>query len=198
MRSRRVAVFLLAAAAACGRKAPAPPAAPSALEEASRMASAQGACASLIPQEWSTSLPVPSMRGGALRYRVFFFGRSGGPEKGFAFHGPEGEASFTADGRVLECRRLPGQPARLPNDPRFDDMTIEQVDALSSRLHADTEAVASLYAAGRDIGETGRARVAAFARDFAALADPGHAAAYRALDPDFWAWVEKNGGAAPK
>lgn len=76
-------------------------------------------------------------------------------------------------------------------------MTIEQLEARSTRLHADAEAVAAMYAAGRDIGETGRARVAAFARDFAALADPAHAAAYRALDPEFWAWVEKNGGAAP-
>lgn len=197
-RARAMLLAAAAAAAACGRKeTPPEPAAASALEESVRMVAERGPCGTLIPIEWAPSLPVPSKQGGSPRYRVFFFGREGNPEKGFTFHMPEGEASFTTDGRVLECRRLPGKAAGIPHDGRFDQMTLEEVDARSSKLYADIEAVAALYASGRDIGETGRARVAAFARDFAGLADPAHAAAYRALDPDFWAWVEKNGGAAP-
>lgn len=195
---RRAVLLLAAAAAACGRREPPAAPAPSALQEAARAAGSQGACATLIPLEWAPSWPVPSKQGGAFHYRVFFFGREGSPEKGFVFHTPEGEASFTTDGRVLECRRLSGKASAIPPDTRFDTATLDEIDVRSARLYADTEAVAALYAAGRDIGETGRARVAAFARDFAALADPAHAAAYRALDPDFWAWVEKNGGAAPK
>ena len=196
---RRSCLLLLAAAAAaaCGKKEPAPEPAPSALEQAVRIIPAQGACATQIPLEWSPSWPVPSKRGGALSYRLFFFGREGDPAKGFTFHAPQGEATFTPDGRVLECRRLEGEPVAIPHDGRFDAMTLEEIMARSSRLYADTEAVAALYASGRNIGDTGRDKVAAFARDFAALADPAHAAAYRALDPDFWAWVEKNGGAAP-
>lgn len=197
MRRARLVLFALASAAACGPKEPAPAPPPSALEQAVRRVSAQGACATLIPQEWSPSRPVPSKRGGALRYRIFFFGREGDPAKGFLFHAPQGEADFAPDGRVLDCRRLPGEPVALPPDKRFDSMTLDEIDARSARLHADTEAVAALYASGREIGDTGRARVAAFSRDFSALADPAHAAAYRGLDPDFWAWVEKNGGAAP-
>jgi len=193
----RRAVLLLMAAAACGKKEPAPAPAPSVLQQASTIVSGQGACSTLIPQEWSTSRPVPSKRGGTLHYRMFFFGRKGSPAKGFTFHAPQGEAAFTPDGRVLECRRFPGEAVAVARDDRFAAMTLDQIDALSARLHADTEAVAALYASGRDIGETGRARVAAFSRDFAALANPAHAAGYRALDPEFWAWVEQNGGAAP-
>ena len=195
---RRARLLLLAAAAAaCSQKEPAPAPEPSALEQTSRVIAARGACATVIPLEWSPSFPVPSKRGGALHYRVFFYGYERAANKGIVFHAPQGEASFTADGRVLECRALPGEPRVIPADERFASITLENIIALGSRLHADTEAVAALYAAGRDIGETGRARVAAFARDFAALADSAHASAYRALDPDFWAWVEKNGGAAP-
>jgi hypothetical protein len=196
---RRCRLLLLAAAvtAACGKKEPAPAPAPSALEQAVRIISAQGACATQIPMEWSPSWPVPSKRGGPLHYRIFFFGREGDPAKGFVFHAPQGEAAFTTDGRVLECRRLEGPPRAIPHDPRFDALTLEEIDARSMKFHADTEAVAALYASGRDPGDTGRARIAAYARDFAGLADPAHAAAYRALDPGFWAWVEANGGAAP-
>ena len=193
----RLACFLLLAAAACGTKEPAPAPAPSALEQAARLVSAQGACSSLIPQEWSSSRPVPSKRDGALQYRVFFFGREGDPDKGFVFHAPQGEAAFAPDGRVLECRKLPGEPVAIPHDARFDALTLEEIEARSARLYSDTESIAALYASGRDIGETGRARVAAFSHDFAALADPAHASAYRGLDPDFWTWVEKNRGAAP-
>lgn len=194
----RARLLLLAAAAvACGQKEAAPPPAASALELAARMISARGDCATLIPQEWSSSLPVPSLQGGALRYRVFFFGREGDPAKGFTFHTAEGEAAFTPDGRVLECRRLSGKPLPIPHDGRFDALTLDEITARSTKLHADTEAVAALYASARDIGEAGRARVAAYSRDFAALTDPAHAAAYRGLAPDFWSWVEKNGGASP-
>lgn len=197
---RRAPFLLLAAAAAvaaCGRTEPPPEPAPSALEKATRVLSARGACATLIPQEWSPSRPVPSMQGGALHYRAFFYGREGDPAKGFTFHAPQGEAAFTTDGRVLECRRLPGEPLAVPPNARLDGMKLDEIEARSTRLHAETEDVAALYASGRDIGETGRAKVAGFARDFAVQANPAHAAAYRALSPDFWAWVEKNGGVAP-
>ncbi|MDP3541196.1 MAG: hypothetical protein Q8T11_01860 [Elusimicrobiota bacterium] len=191
-------MLILFTTAACGRQEPpAPVPASSALEQASRVVSAKGACATLIPQEWSPSFAVPSMTGGSLRFRVFFFGYARAADRSLVFHAPQGEASFTLDGRVLECRALPGAPRAIPRDARFDSLTLEELTSRASRLHADVEAIATLFASGRDIGETGRARVAAFSRDFAALADPSHAAAYRALAPDFWAWAEKNGGAAP-
>lgn len=195
--TKRAALLMIAlTAAACGREEPVP-AAPSALERAARAVSAKGACATVIPQEWSPSFPVPTKRDADLRYRVFFFGFERAADRTIVFHAPQGEASFTLDGRVLECRALPGEPRVIPRDARFDSLTLDELTSRASRLHADVEAVATLFASGRDIGETGRSRVAAFSRDFAALADPSHAAAYRALAPDFWAWAEKNGGFAP-
>lgn len=196
--TRRAAVFaVFLAAAACGKKAPPPPLPVSALEHATRLLSAQGACATVIPLQWAPSFPVPSLRGGKLHYRVFFYGYRRVPGKELVFHAPQGEAAFTPDGGVLACRAYPGETVVIPHDARFKALTLQEIIARSSQLHSDIETVAAYYAAGRDIGETGRARVAAFARDFAGLADPAHAAAYRALDPDFWAWVEKNGGSAP-
>lgn len=195
---KRAGLMLIAlAVAACGQQEPVSVPAPSALEQAARVLSTKGACATLIPQEWSPSFPMPSKLGGALHYRVFFYGYQRAADRTLVFHAPQGEASFTLDGRVLECRALPGKPRIIPRDARFDSLTLDEITSRASRLHADIEAVAALFASGRDIGETGRARVAAFSRDFAALADPSHAAAYRALAPDFWAWAEKNGGAGP-
>lgn len=198
MTRKRTGLLLFAlTAAACGREAPVAAPAPSALEQVARVVSAKGPCATVIPQEWSPSFPLPTKRDADLRYRVFFYGYQRSADRTLVFHGPQGEASFTLDGRVLECRALPGEPLVIPRDARFDSLTLDELTSRASRLHADVEAVAALFASGRDIGETGRARVAAFSRDFAALADPSHAAAYRALAPDFWAWAEKNGGSAP-
>lgn len=198
--TRKTAALMLMAliAAACGRQEPVPAPVPvSALEEAARVVSAKGACATVIPQEWSPSFPMPTKLGDGLRYRVFFYGYERAADRTIVFHAPQGEASFTPDGRVLDCRAFPGEPRVIPRDARFDSSTLDELTARASRLHADIEAVAALFASGRDIGETGRARVAAFARDFAAMASPSHAPAYRALAPDFWSWVEKNGGSAP-
>ncbi|MBI2385594.1 MAG: hypothetical protein HYV14_06235 [Elusimicrobia bacterium] len=189
--------LLLAALCACGRKAAESEAKPSALESAVRMLAAAPPCSSRIPQEWSPSRPVPTLAGGSLRYRIFFFGREGDPTKGFTFHAPQGEAAFTPAGRVLDCRRLAGPPRTIARDARFDSTPLADILARSSELYSRTEAVAALFASGRDPGGEGRAKIAAFCRDFAGLADPSHAAAYRALAPDFWSWVEKNGGSAP-
>lgn len=198
MTRKRAGLMLIAlTAAACGREKPVAAPEPSALERTARVVSAKGACATIIPQEWSPSFPLPTKRDASLRYRVFFYGYERAADRTIVFHAPQGEASFTLDGRVLECRTLPGEPRVIPRDARFDALTFDEVASRASRLLADIEAVAALFASGRDIGETGRARVAAFSRDFASLADPSHAAAYRDLAPDFWSWAEKNGGSAP-
>lgn len=195
---RRALGLLLVALCACGRKAAESETKPSALEGTVRMLAARPPCSSRIPQEWSPSWPVPALDGGSLRYRVFYFGREGSPAEGLVFHAPQGEAAFTPDGRVLDCRRLVGPPRPIPRDARFDSTPLSDILARSSALYSRTESVAALFASGRDPGDEGRARIAAFSREFAGLADPSHAAAYRALAPDFWSWVERNGGSSPK
>ncbi|MDE2511320.1 MAG: hypothetical protein KGL74_09380, partial [Elusimicrobia bacterium] len=71
-------------------------------------------------------------------------------------------------------------------------------DSQETALSAATENVAALYWAGRPLGPTQKTAVADFSRLFLLLVNPAHAADYRALNPDFWAWVENNGGTAPK
>lgn len=197
MKNRALGLILVALCA-CGRKAAESGAKPSALEGSVRMLAARPPCSSRIPQEWSPSWPVPALDGGSLSYRIFFFGREGDRAKGFTFHAPQGEASFAPDGRVLECRRLAGPPRPIPRDARFDSAPLPDILNRSSALYERTEAVAALYASRRDPGGEGRAKIAAFSGEFAGLADPSHAAAYRALAPDFWSWVERNGGSPPK
>ena len=188
------AAALLAAAAACSRPAPAPR--KTALQGIVEGIAAEPPCDRQIPLEWSSSWPVPSLQDGRLVYRVFFFGRDGRPPR-FVFHDAEGDAAFTPDGRVLSCARRAKPGAPLPYDGRFAGESLDEIDARAARLYAAVEDAAALYAAGRPLDAAQKARVAAFSRDFAGLADPAQAASYRALSPGFWSWVEANGGRAP-
>jgi hypothetical protein len=58
--------------------------------------------------------------------------------------------------------------------------------------------MAQLYARGTPLSDAERTCVQAFSLEFSILTGLGHAAAYRALSPKFWAWVEQNGGTGPK
>lgn len=192
MRLLTLAVVLLAAA--CGRQAPAPV---SRLEELVRQLQALPPCDKVIPQEWSSSWPVPVKERGSLRYRVFFFGRDGAPGKGFVFHEPEGQALFTPSGEVRECRRTGGASRALPKDGWQPAGTLDEIVERSRLLYAAAEQAARLFESGKPLSAADKKSVAEFASAFASLTRPGHAAAYRALGPEFWDWVEANGGRAP-
>lgn len=153
-------------------------------------------CSRLIPGEWSPSLPVPSLRDGRLVYRVFFHGWSGRPGTKITIYDAQGDAVFTPEGKVLECSERPGEKKPLPEEPMAAKTQAEH-DARVSALYGSVEEMGRLYAKGMPVLERERLRVAAFSREFAVLSGPGHAASYRALSPDFWSWVERNGGAAP-
>lgn len=194
---RKVLLPLLLAAAACSKPAP-PPAAPGPLESAARGLLSSPACSRLIPQEWSPSLPVPAAAGRRGLYLVFFSGRAGDPRSGFRALRPGGSAAFGADGRVADCRRDPGEAAEIPGSSlTLPELTLDRIDEMSRGLYAAAEPVAALYWSGREPAPAEKAAVADFSKRFLALANPAHASAYRALNPGFWAWVEKNGGAAP-
>ena len=47
---------------------------------------------------------------------------------------------------------------------------------------------------GKPLSAEDKKKVADFSATFASLSRPGHAAATHALSPEFWAWVEANGG----
>jgi len=148
-------------------------------------------CSRLIPGEWSPSYPVPSMRSGRLAYRVFFSGWSGRPGA-ITLYDAQGDAAFTPEGKVLECSQRPGDRKALPAWTMPENFEV-RVRA----LYASIEEMGRLYARGMPVGDGDRERVSAFSREFSALS-AGYAASYRSLSPEFWAWVEKNGGAAPR
>jgi hypothetical protein len=172
---------------------PQKPASSSRLADLTRRLPAMAPCDKIIPQEWSTSWPIPVRDKGQLHYRVFFFGRDGNPTKGFIFHEPEGFARFSLSGDVFECRRIDATSRALPVDGWNPEGTLDQIVERSRRLHAATEEAAGFFDSGRTLTSEEKRRVADFKSLFASLVRPGHAASYRALSPEFWTWVGKNG-----
>lgn len=184
-------------AAACSKPAPPEPAPKSRLEQAVAALPSTPPCSRVIPLHWSPSLPVPSREGGAPAYRLFFYGRDGRPPK-FVFHQPEGDAVFRPDGTILSCAQRARHDGAVASDEgRYADMTVDQIVERERLLYLMIEDAAGLYGAGKPLTPEEKKRVVEFSSAFAFLSHPGHAAAYRALNPDFWAWVEKNGGVAP-
>lgn len=194
---RKLFFLSLLAAAACSKPAP-PPAPMDPLLSAQRGASASEPCSRLIPGHWSPSLPVPALDGGRLVYKMFFYGRDGDPTKGFVFHRAEGDATLDADGRTVSCSRRTGDAGVLPKSEPPPGLTLDEIDRREGELYPALKDAAALYASGRLPGDAEKKRVAAFAAAFAFFVDKGQGADYLALSPDFWAWVEKNGGAAPR
>ena len=195
---KKIFLLSLLTAAACSKPAPSAPLPPGALEGASRALLASPQCSRVIPQEWSPSFPVPGTAERRGLYLVFFSGRAGNPKSGFRALRPGGSAAFGADGHVVDCGRTTGAAAEIPGSSLLvPGMTLDQIDAKTRELSAAAEPVAALYWAGRPPGPTQKATIAEYSRQFLLLANRAHAGAYRALNPDFWAWVEKNGGSAP-
>lgn len=194
---RKALLLCLLAAAACSKPAPPEPAPKSRLELAVAGLPATPPCSRVIPLHWSPSWPVPSREGGAPAYRLFFYGRDGRPPK-FVYHQAEGDAVFRADGTVLACAQRAAHVGAVAGDEeRYAGMTVDQIVERDRLLYFMIEDVAGLYAAGKPLDAAQKKRVADFASAFAFLSLAGHAADYRALNPDFWTWVEKSGGAAP-
>lgn len=192
--ARGAAAILFLSLAACSRQAPAPPM--TRLEALIGEFPASPACSREIPIEWSTSWPVPALEGKRLIYRVFFFRREGTLASGFRFLGPEGTGAFTPDGQVVECRRRPSSTP-LASAPLRSNAPGElaRTVARAGLLYAATEDVARLYAAGRPPSSDEKTRVAAYGTLLQELAVSEHAAAYRALSPAFWEWMDANGAA---
>lgn len=178
--------------AACGREPPAvPPPALSALQNFNQRLVGHPACATTIPMHWSPSLPVPLLIEGRLHYRVFFSGWSGRPDTGIVLDDAEGDALFSADAKVLECRQRSETGRKIPVLPPMV-MSLDEHEARLRPLYGLIEEIGRLYASGKPASEAERLRVRAFLKEFPELIDRGHLPAYRALSPDFWTWVEKN------
>jgi hypothetical protein len=157
---------------------------------------AEAVCSREIPVHWSPSLPVPVLVGHRLHYRVFFSGWERRPATGIVLHEAEGDALFSADRKVIECRQR-SETGRIIPLEKFPFANLEEFQARLRPLHDSIEEMGGFYARGVPLLDAERARVQAFAREFTLLTGIGHAAAYRALSPEFWVWVEMNGGIGP-
>lgn len=192
---KRAAALALAGMllAACGKSRPKPQAeAP--LKDLTERLTNRPPCSTTIPGEWSPSLPVPALQDGKLIYKVFFSGWEGNPKRGITYHTAEGDASFAPDGTILACARRAGAPKTFPARPKTG-LSDEQWEQAQNDVYVQTEAIASLYAAGK----ADPAEAAKYSAAFAAVAQlPEEAADYRALSPEFWSWLEAHGGSGPK
>lgn len=157
----------------------------------------QPPCSRIIPMEWSPEYPVPVLVNGKLHYRVFFRGWEGRPDTGLKTRDAEGDALFSPDGKVLECSQRGKRGDFIPDETKLPTATREEFDARQRALYDSIEEMGRLYAKGMPVIDADRTRVRKFASEFRLLSRPGHAASYRALSPEFWAWVDKSGGAAP-
>lgn len=154
----------------------------------------QRPCSIEIPEGRGLSWPVPTLIDGKLRYRAFFYGFSK-PGPGADPRAPEGEALIAPEGKVVECRSLGEKRAPILKRGPESSMTVDEMLARHARLYAAIESAGALYASKLPLEPERRAALGALKKEFAALSEPAHAPYYRALNPDFWAWLDKN--AAP-
>lgn len=193
MKLLAAAVFMLVAA--CSRKEPEPAPKPDFQVFMETGLINRPPCSTIIPINWSASYPVPVLIGGKLHYRAFFRGWEGNPKEGIKIHDAEGDVLFSPDGKVLECTQRGKPPRAYPVEP--SGIPDSEYDARLRALYVSIEEMARLYAKGMPVGDADRARVKAFAAEFRLFAGKDLAASHRALSPEFWAWVQKNGGTPP-
>lgn len=193
---KRTALALMLLASACSKPPEEPKDVRSKFEFMVQGIGWEEPCSRIIPAEWGPSMPVPAVRDGKLTYRVFFYGWSGSPSAGIRINDAQGDAEFSPEGKVLSCTRRTGPKRDFPDDAAPATEGKARPHRVSE-LYPSIEEMGRLFARGAPVLDQNRARLAAFSTEFAELAFPGHAAAYRALSPDFWTWVEKNGGVPP-
>lgn len=185
MRRLLLAVLLLAA---CGRResdAPAPAEPPTRLGRVLKGLSAQEACSRVIPLEWSPSLPVPARGGG---FEAFFYLAELTPEKTLLVSRPAGFATFGLDGSVAACKKRLPPPAKRAgpaSGPALAGLGVDAIEARQERLLARLEKASAVYARRGRLGSEAEA----LEREFFELAEPPLVEDYRALNPDFWAWL---------
>jgi hypothetical protein len=181
-----LAVLLLSA---CGKReaeTPAPAAPPTRLGALLKGLSASEACGEAIALEWSPSLPVPAEGGRA--FKVFFYSAELDETKTLLVSRPAGEAAFDLDGRVSSCRRRLPPPDRRVGPalgPALRGLSLDAVEARQELRLARLEKAAAAYARRGKLGS----EAASLEAEFFALAEPPLVENYRALNPDFWAWL---------
>jgi hypothetical protein len=148
-------------------------------------------CADTVAVEQAQSFPIPVKTAKGLRYRLMYY-----PAVSRQVYAPSAMAQFDGDGSNVTCRvrvALPEVKYDAPLGPelstRAAGMTYDAYAAQSAKLYAALERAAGAFAAGhRDAAA--RSDAADFHALFDELSEPALKTHYRALDPDFWAWLD--------
>lgn len=189
------AVLLVSGLFAC-KKAPAPAPERSEFEQTWISVRSTPPCSSLIPIHWSMSQPIPALENGKLVYRMFFYGRDGMLKTGFTFYRAQAVATFRPDGSVEECRLTREQKIPIPKE-KPDGMTPDQVYRAERELYPLIERLGKLYASGKTPSADEKKDIADLMGKYRPWFAVGQEQDYRELSPDFWKWIDKNGGQAP-
>jgi hypothetical protein len=184
------------ALAACGK---APPLPRGSLRTAFDALPHSPPCSQNLPQDWVSSWPVPGDTPGEFKVLFYALDRRAQDASGLPrvrVTDPRGHAEFFTDGRVEECTSNPVDLVPLDGERYPDaamDMEEDEFDAATAKLLTLTEAVGAAYS--RKTKADTRA-LAAFWKQFDALAEPALRARYYELNPKFWEWLRRENGAS--
>lgn len=165
-----------------------PAAAESPLSIAAHYTRYAGDCAQIVKLEHAQSFPIPVKTPEGLRYRVLYY-----PEVDDQAYAPAAVAQFDLKGEAT-CRvrvALPAADLQAPLGPELTAkaaaMSRDKYEAKTAKLYAALERVSAAY----DSGKADKSAAADFQDLFATLSEPALKPYYRALSPEFWAWLEK-------
>lgn len=194
--SGRLGFFLwLLCVSACGKPPKPAPASAGRLKAAVQSASAQPPCGAVIAMEWPPTWPVP-LEGG--KYKILFYPLTGTPDAEPKLYTPAGEAVIDAEsGKPVACAALPGAPKELSRrrwPAGMDKVGLQEFLGLEEKLYDQTEAVAAVYAAGREPAAQDSAAAGEYLRLFESLAEPDLLPYYYRMNPGFWEWIRTAAG----
>lgn len=158
------------------------------LSEISRQARYAPDCADIIGLEHAPSFPVPVMTKSGLAYRQLYY-----PVLADGVYSPGAVVQFDPAGKTT-CKvgvSLPpggsGKSLGAQLTPQAARMSHARYQADAAKLFAAVERAGKAFAAGKPDPKA----AAEFTALFDVLSEPPLRPAYRALSPEFWAWLEK-------
>lgn len=158
------------------------------LELTARYTRYAGDCAKRVVLEHAQSFPIPVKTAQGLRYRLMYY-----PVEQQQVYAPATVAQFDPEGDAT-CRvsvAMPTADTSAPLgpflSPKAAKMSRDKYESEVGKLYSALERCAAAFNAGK----ADKSSAAAFQKHFAAVSEPPLLPFYRALSPDFWAWLEK-------
>ncbi|MDD5628621.1 MAG: hypothetical protein PHU21_06125, partial [Elusimicrobia bacterium] len=156
-------------------------------------------CDSVIPMEWPATWPIPTGAKAGREFKLLFYPKSG--RQGDRWLGaPLAEAVFEAGAPgASSCRRLAGAVKKIAEQiwsPEVAALKMDAFEAESQKLYASLSETAPLYAAKKPLSQDQSQRVQACASLLTRMVQPGLAAYYYRMNPDFWEWLRSSGASS--